>query len=84
MSQTMLKRCLQLVEDDLPRSSSSKHTKKNPNKKRNNSTIFDMIPQQKRLTITTKAGKNQIKRKPHSTFFIHSCLIMFDYQPILS
>lgn len=64
MSQSILKRCLQLVEDDLPVSSSSKQTthgmKKKPKK---NHTIFDLIPEQKRLTITKKSGKNATKRK---------------------
>lgn len=64
MSHSILKRCLQLVEDDLPERSSSKQTthvkKKKPKKKH---TIFDLIPEQKRLTVTTKAGKNAVKRK---------------------
>lgn len=63
MSKSVLKRCLELVEEDLPTSSSSKQTKTNPNKQKKKSTIFDMIPEQKRLTVTTKTGKNQIKRK---------------------
>lgn len=63
MSQSILKRCLQLVEDDLPVNSTSKqttHVKKKPKK---NHTIFDLIPEQKRLTITKKTGKNATKRK---------------------
>ncbi|XP_055295601.1 active regulator of SIRT1-like [Sitodiplosis mosellana] len=63
MSRSILKRCLELVEDDLPSSLSSKQTKPNTNKKHTKSTIFDLIPEQKRLTITTKAGKNQTKQK---------------------
>lgn len=63
MSQSILKRCLELVEEDLPTSSSSKHAKPNLNKSQKKSTIFDLIPEQKRLTITTKGGKNQTKRK---------------------
>lgn len=65
MSHSILKRCLQLVEDDLPQCSSSKPSKQNIQKKaKKNHTIFDLIPEQKRLTITTKAGKNgTAKRK---------------------
>lgn len=63
MSKSVLKRCLELVEEDLPTSSSSKQTKTNTNKQKKRSTIFDLIPEQKRLTVTTKTGKNQIKRK---------------------
>lgn len=67
MSQSILKQCLQLVEDDLLVSSSSKQTKKAAKKKSKNGSIFDMIPEQKRLTITTK-GKNQMKRKLRESF----------------
>lgn len=64
MSHSILKRCLQLVEDDLPGCSSSKQAKHGLKKKsKKNHTIFDLIPEQKRLTVTTKAGKNAVKRK---------------------
>lgn len=64
----MLKRCLELVEDDLPVSSSSKKTTQKTAKKQTpkKSTIFDLIPEQKRLTITKKVGKSQVKRKSFS------------------
>lgn len=68
MSQSLLKRCLQLVEDDLPECSSSKQTKHNSKKKPKNNSIFDMIPEQKRLTITTKSGKNHTKRECKAVF----------------
>lgn len=69
MSQSVLKRCLQIVEDDLPLCSSSKQTKKNFKKKPKpkNSTIFDLIPEHKRLTITTKVGKSQTKSKSEAS-----------------
>lgn len=67
MSHSILKRCLQLVEEDLPKSSSSSSSKQTTHgakkKPKKNHTIFDMIPEQKRLTVTTKAGKNGVKRK---------------------
>lgn len=63
MSKAVLKRCLELVEDDLPVNLKSKQSKPNTNKKQKHSTIFDLIPEQKRLTITTKIGKSQTKRK---------------------
>lgn len=66
MSHSILKRCLELVEDDLPQTSSSKQAKHDVNKKqkkKKNNTIFDLIPEQKRLTVTTKSGKNAVKRK---------------------
>lgn len=62
MSHSILKRCLQLVEEDLPECSSSKQTA-HKKKQKKNYTIFDMIPEQKRLTITKKTGKNAVKRK---------------------
>lgn len=71
----MLKRCLQLVEDDLS-SSSLKQTKQKSNKKHKTSTIFDLIPEQKRLTITKKVGKSQIKRK----FFNKTSTFVIFYQ----
>ncbi|XP_031623982.1 uncharacterized protein LOC116341199 [Contarinia nasturtii] len=63
MSKSILNRCLELVEDDLPVNLKSKQSKKSTNKKRKHSSIFDLIPEQKRLTITTKIGKTQIKQK---------------------
>lgn len=64
MSHSILKRCLQLVEEDLPESSSSKQTKHGVKKNsKKHHTIFDLIPEQKRLTITKKTGKNATKRK---------------------
>lgn len=64
MSKSILKRCLQIVEDDLPQSSAKapKQTKQNVRNKQKSGSIFDMIPEQKRLTIT-KIGKNHDKRK---------------------
>lgn len=68
MSQSILKRCLELVAEDLP--SSSKNTKKQnakdklkKAKKGDAGSVFEMIPERQRLTITTKVGKNQKKRK---------------------
>lgn len=65
MSKSVLKRCLELVEDDVAVSTTSKQTKQKANRKQKvkSSTIFDLIPEQKRLTITTKVGKSQIKRE---------------------
>lgn len=62
MSKTILNQCLQLVEDDLPtNSTSSKTSKKKKQTKQKGGSIFDLIPEQKRLTITRKNKKNQTK-----------------------
>lgn len=65
MSKSILKRFLQLVEDDLPQNSSKtpKQARQNVKNKQKNGSIFDLIPEQKRLTMVTKAGKNKVKRK---------------------
>lgn len=69
MSQSLLKKCLQLVEDDLP--VGSKKAKRYMKNKQKKSSIFDMIPEQKRLTITMKAGKNQAKRKSKAFHIVY-------------
>lgn len=62
MSKSVLKQCLQIVEEDLPinaSSSSSIKGKQKAKKKQKASTIFDLIPEQKRLTIKRKNSKGQ-------------------------
>lgn len=72
MSKTILKQCLAIVEEDLPtNSASSQKTKQKPKKKQKSNTIFDLIPEQKRLTIKKKNCKGQtIGNFQSSTFVI--------------
>lgn len=54
MSQAILKKCLEIVEEDLPQIKEKKvKQKKLPQKK---SSIFDMIPESKRLLVKSKTG----------------------------
>lgn len=58
MSKALLKKCLEIVEEDLPKCSSEKKNKKQKKPAQKNDSIFDLIPEKKRLLIQTKTGKN--------------------------
>lgn len=71
MSQAILKKCLEIVEADLIESD-TKNAKKKPKNQQKNS-IFDMIPEKKRLVIKTKTGKY-----PHTPVISHKSLKSLD------
>lgn len=60
MSKALFRKCLEIVEEDFPKTSSQKKNKqKKPIQKKDS--IFDLIPEKKRLLIQTKTGKREIR-----------------------
>lgn len=60
MSKALLRKCLEIVEEDLPKSSSEKKNNKQKKPPQKKDSIFDLIPEKRRLLIQTKTGKNEI------------------------
>lgn len=58
MSKVLLRKCLEIVEEDLPKCGSEKKNNKQKKPKQKKDSIFDLIPEKKRLLIQTKTGKN--------------------------
>lgn len=61
MSKALLRKCLEIVEEDLPKCSSEKKNNKQKNPPQKNDSIFDLIPEKKRLLTQTKSGNNGMR-----------------------
>lgn len=56
MSKALLRKCLEIVEKDLPKCTSEKKNNNQKNRPQKKDSIFDLIPEKKRLLIQTKTG----------------------------